>query len=346
MPSNSSGFLPSRRRFVKLIAAACGGVVFGGGLTRQWRLLNHPKARTLVLKAESYDTDLSEELRRAIAAFPEFEKRCRGAKVLLKPNFVEYHDTRPINTDPSVVTAAVEAFRKLGAREVVVGEGPGNQRDIESILEYSGLGTALRDVGAPFVDLNLDDIAPVPLASNHTKLGRLFLPATVLNADIVVSMPKLKTHKWTGVTLSMKNLFGVVPGAKYGWPKNILHWRGIDESIWDTNLAVKPAFAIVDGIVGMQGEGPLHGTGVNTGVLVLGDNLTAVDATAARIMGVVPERIGHIAGMAKHGGALLAERIQQLGEAIASVRQDYTVPAHITGISDPLPLIHRLLTVG
>ena len=72
-------------------------------------------------------------------------------------------------------------------------------------------------------------------------------------------MPKLKTHHWAGVTLSLKNFFGCMPGRVYGWPKNVLHVRGIPESILDINAAVRPHLAIVDGIVGMEGDGPIMG---------------------------------------------------------------------------------------
>ena len=73
-------------------------------------------------------------------------------------------------------------------------------------------------------------------------------------------MPKVKTHHWSGVTLSMKNMFGVVPGAKYGWPKNILHWSGIQQSILDICATVPTHFVVADAIVAMEGNGPLAGT--------------------------------------------------------------------------------------
>ena len=77
---------------------------------------------------------------------------------------------------------------------------------------------------------------------------------------MLISLPKLKTHHWAGATLSLKNLFGTLPGICYGWPKNELHWRGIPNSIVDIALTRTPDLAIVDGIVGMEGDGPLNGT--------------------------------------------------------------------------------------
>ena len=82
----------------------------------------------------------------------------------------------------------------------------------------------------------------------------------------------MKTHHWAGVTLAMKNLFGVMPGVYYGWPKNVLHYAGIPGSILDINAAVRPHLAIVDGIVGMEGDGPIMGTPRHAGLLVMGTN--------------------------------------------------------------------------
>ena len=89
--------------------------------------------------------------------------------------------------------------------------------------------------------------------------GLGWLPRTALSADLVVSMPKVKTHHWAGVTLSLKNMFGVIPGVKYGWPKNVLHWQDIERSILDICATVRPDLVIANGIVAMEGNGPLHG---------------------------------------------------------------------------------------
>ena len=91
-------------------------------------------------------------------------------------------------------------------------------------------------------------------------------------------MPKLKTHHWAGATLSLKNLFGTLPGICYGWPKNELHWRGIDNSIVDIALTRTPDLAIVDAVVGMEGDGPINGTPKPFGALVMGCDPLAVDA--------------------------------------------------------------------
>jgi uncharacterized protein (DUF362 family) len=158
-----------------------------------------------------------------------------------------------------------------------------------------------------------------------SRLKELYFPNVVLRADFVVSMPKLKTHHWAGVTLSLKNMFGIVPGACYGWPKNVLHWAGIDRAILDINAAVRPDFAIVDGIVGMEGNGPIQGTLKPAGVLILGDDPVAVDSTCARVMGLLPEKVKHIARASALLGHIDPQKIRQLGESIASVRNPFSV---------------------
>ena len=217
-------------------------------------------ARVAVLGATSYDVGLEDVVGEGLRAIGT---DVRGARVVLKPNLVEFDEGTAINTDPRLVAAAVVALRRLGAAEIVVGEGPGHRRDTQFVVASSGLLEALDAVDARFVDLNTDAIGRVPLRSRYTPLGDLWLPRTIADADVVISMPKMKTHHWAGVTLSLKNCFGCVPGRVYGWPKNALHWAGLEQSILDVAGAVRPDYAIVDGIVGMEGNGPIQGTPID-----------------------------------------------------------------------------------
>jgi uncharacterized protein (DUF362 family) len=281
------------------------------------------ESRVAILGARDYAVPLAEIVRQGLNLF---DLPVRGKTVMLKPNFVEYDNAGVINTHPRVVAAAVDAFRTLGARHVIVAEGPGHQRDVEHILSASGLAAVLEEYGAPYVDLNYDDPRRLPLLSHYTALGHLYLPETVLKADLVVSMPKLKTHHWAGVTLSMKNFFGVVPGSVYGWPKNALHQAGIPESIVDINSTVRvPTFAIVDGIVGMEGNGPIQGDAKACGVLIFGNDLVAVDATAARLMTLNPRKVRYLEIAGQFLGNLEEERIVQIGESIDRFRTDFKV---------------------
>jgi uncharacterized protein (DUF362 family) len=231
-----------------------------------------------------------------------------------------------------VIQAAVEAFLYLGAAKVFVAEGAGHRRDSLLVLEESGLADVLYEDKIPFIDLNTGPVIRVKNSSKRSKLGDLILPKELVRADFVVSLAKMKTHHWTGVTLSMKNMFGVMPGIVYGWPKNVLHWAGITGSILDINATVRPHLAIVDGIVGMEGDGPIMGTPVQSNVLVMGRNFPAVDATCARIMGIKPNKILYLKGSSGWLGAIGETNIEQRGEKIESVRRDFQlldyIPSH------------------
>jgi uncharacterized protein (DUF362 family) len=114
----------------------------------------------------------------------------------------------------------------------------------------------------------------------------------------------------------MKNMFGVVPGARYGWPKNILHWKGIQESILHLCATVPIRFVIADGIVAMQGNGPLNGSPRPLGKIVLADDPVAADATCARLMGFEPGRIVHISEGSRFLGNSSLAQIADLGEIL------------------------------
>ena len=178
-------------------------------------------------------------------------------------------------------------------------------------------------MGAPLAAARADaPRAPGTLAKHYAPRT----PLMVMEADLVVSLPKMKTHHWAGITVSMKNLFGIVPGAIYGWPKNLLHWEGIEDSILDINAALRvPRFNIVDGIVGMEGNGPIQGDVVDSGLLVLGADPVAVDATVARLMSIDPTRIDYLARANVFLGNLDEEKIEQLGENPDALRRDFVV---------------------
>jgi uncharacterized protein (DUF362 family) len=165
----------------------------------------------------------------------------------------------------------------------------------------------------------------------------LWFPRTVLEADFVISLPKVKTHHWSGVTLSMKNMFGVVPGAKYGWPKNILHWKGIQESILDICATVPIHFVIADAVIAMEGNGPLNGSPRLLNRIILADDPVAADATCARLMGLNPERIEHIQVGAEFLGNSSAARIDQLAEPISSPRTPFSIVPEFEYLREKCP---------
>jgi len=316
----------SRREVIGLGAAA----LLGGGiavtLPKITRNERGRRADVFIGKAPDYGPNLCEIIHGGLVAMGIDRAQVSGKRVLLKPNLVETAEGHAhINTNPAVIVAIAEAFRRLDAAEVIVGEGQGHRRDSWLVLDESGMGRALEEARIPFVDLNHDDFARVPNAGGWTDLGPIYLPQTLLRADWVVSVPKLKTHHWAGVTCAMKNLFGVMPGVVYGWPKNVLHYAGIHKSILDINATVKPHLAIVDGIVGMEGDGPIMGTPKQVGCVVMGRNLPAVDATCVRIMGLNPFGIDYLTQASGKLGPIREEHIVQRGETIAALQSRFSI---------------------
>jgi uncharacterized protein (DUF362 family) len=289
-----------------------------------------PPSQVVIRRVASYQCEIAAVMFESLAPFG---LQVKGKSVLLKPNLVGLDPQGFINTHPTVIAAARECFLRMGASQVLVGDGPALDRDTEAILESVRLREHLGPLRNVFVDLNLDEVQKVTFPTRASRLRELYLPKTYMGVDFVVSMAKLKTHHWAGVTLSMKNLFGIVPGACYGWPKNVLHWAGIDRAILDINAAARPDFAIVDGIVGMEGNGPTQGKSKASGVLVFGNDPVAVDATCCRVMGLRPERMKYLAQAGTLLGHLQGDKIQQVGEQIESVRQPFQV----------LPAFHKLV---
>ncbi len=278
------------------------------------------KSKVAILKCANYESayKVVDEGLRLI------EPAVKGKSVLLKPNLVEYSPNTCINTHPTVIAAAVDSLYRLGAASVVVAEGPGHVRDTEMLIEECGLKKLLKEIGRTrFVDLNFDTPSRVKTTTSLTALKELWLPNTLLAADVVISMPKIKTHHWAGVTLSLKNLFGVVPGSVYGWPKNILHWQGIDNSIVELASTVPIHYVIADGVEAMEGNGPLHGRRRDLGCLVFANDPVSADVICCDLMSITAANIAHVR-KASALGNIERKTIGLLGELISSARQVFS----------------------
>ncbi|MBI5304330.1 MAG: DUF362 domain-containing protein [Chloroflexi bacterium] len=331
----------SRRAFLRLalLGAIAGGVAYIAkaiepvGLNwLAWMARGYatktfaPRARVALAACPSYDADVLDALRRAWrdANAPNL----RDQRVVLKPNLVDFVEAHPTFTHPRVTQAMIQLAREQGARDIVVGDGPAFRRDAQAILDATGYAAMLAREQVPFVDLNYDDLVSIPLKNGYTRMKTLFLARTIADADVFISMPKLKTHHWTTISASVKNLFGIVPGIKYGWPKNTLHVRGIPVFLAElVDSLPTRASAVVDGVVGLEGDGPLFGGAVKSGALVVGTDLLAVDATCARLMGFDPAAIDYLNFAAWAGvGAIAENKIELAGESLAQLARVYERP--------------------
>lgn len=315
-----------------------GGVAVAGLAAAPWlRAWLRPGARVFIAGHQKYDGRLAATIRDGLRAAGAQPQTFRGTRVLLKPNMVEpSRRIRHMTTHPAVIVAATEVFRDWGA-SVTIGEAPGHVRDTDMALVESGIDGAVRDAGVQFADMNYESVGWRNNRGRRSPLDGFWLPKSVLEADYIVSLPKMKTHHWMGVTASMKNLYGVLPGIQYGWPKNVLHHAGIPESVYDINASLPSLLTIVDGIDYMEGDGPIMGSLKPMGLIIVGTNLPAVDATVARIMGLVPERVPYLALAADRLGPVDESRIEQVGEAWRNVASRFQIldEPHLRPMLDP-----------
>ncbi len=294
----------------------------GTGLVRHWF---RDKASVFIAKNQRYDAGLVATIKGGLTACGLAPESVRGKRVLLKPNLVEpSRDAPHMTTHPAMILAAAEVFRGWGA-VVTVGEGPGHVRDTEMALAESGVAAVLDSAKLPFADLNYQDVAWTKNAGRASRLAGLYFPQAVAQADLIVSLPKMKTHHWVGVTAAMKNLYGTIPGIKYGWPKNVLHHNGIPETVFDINASLPKTIAIVDAIDCMEGDGPIMGTLKPMGLVLVGTNPTAVDATVCRLMDVDPWKVPYLRLAADALGPLDERLIEQRGEAWQPLASPFTI---------------------
>ncbi|QDU90113.1 hypothetical protein Pla175_35130 [Pirellulimonas nuda] len=317
-PTNSGGL---DRRTLLLGGASLAGAA-GLGAVAQSLIKPTP---VFVAAGQRYDGPLHQTIADGLLATGLDPAWLRGRRVLLKPNLVEPSRRIPhMTTHPAMIVAAAEALRRWGAR-VSVGEAPGHVRDTEMALVESGVAEALRDARIPFADLNYEEVGWRRNRGRFSKLPGIYFPRSVLEADLIVSMPKMKTHHWVGVTCATKNLYGILPGIKYGWPKNVLHHHGIPQTVADIASSAPKTIAIVDGIDCMEGDGPILGSLKHMGLVLVGQSLPSVDATAARIMGLEPTRIEYLHLASRRLGPLDDRRIEQRGEPWRSVADPFQV---------------------
>jgi len=207
-----------------------------------------------------------------------------GKTVLLKPNIVfDAPPEKAVCTHPVFLEAAIRLVRELGAGRIIAGDSPGLQKP-GNYSKLSGLGAAAEKNGAEWIDLTREKFE---LSSPDGKVMKKFtVTAAVREADVIISLPKLKTHQLMYYTGAMKNMFGLVPSLT----KSPFHARfpsreSFAAMIVDLNLAVKPAYALMDAVTGMEGPGPSAGDPRHIGLVLASSNLLAMDAAASSIIG-------------------------------------------------------------
>ena len=231
-------------------------------------------------------------------------------RVLIKVNFIttKTWDTGA-TTDPVVVEAIIRRLQEIPV-EVLVVESDAMITNATKAFQVTGMAEMCERNGVEWVNLrHVKDRVGLPV-SGGAALKRIVVPRIVAESGIV-SAAKMKTHTETGVTLGMKNLFGLLPDKL----KGKYHLKGMHRVVADITTAIKPHLTVVDGFVAMEGRGPVGGRPVQMETIVAGRDVVAVDATACRVMGFDPHEIGHIV-MAHERGLGEVDDVEVVGDGI------------------------------
>lgn len=256
-----------------------------------------------------------------------------GDEVLVKPNMLAGQPPdKAVTTHPEVLRAVLLAVKAAGA-EPFVGDSPGTAGTLKA-AEKCGLAAVCRELGVPLVPFDTTVDIPYPAGATIQKFA-LASPFTA--ADKIISLAKMKTHTFMGITGAAKNMFGFIVGMR----KAQFHLRmqarpEFAAMLIDLANLIKPVLSIVDGVVGMEGNGPRNGNPVSAGVILAGANCFAVDVVMAKIMGFDPARLPLTALALERGSAPPLACIELVGSA-SSVRHKFVPPHSMLSLSDRIP---------
>jgi len=242
-----------------------------------------------------------------------------GKTVLLNPSWVA-PPTEPEKgciTQAEVTRAVADIVREMGARPIIA-ESSAVGVDSKKVIEGSGY-RLLQESGYELVDLKKTKTVMIPVPG-----GRVFQEIEsyqlVKEAEVIISLPKLKTHDQTEITCSIKKLKGLL-SDKY---KKLMHQEGLFDGVVDLLSAVKPQLAIVDGIYCQEGLGPVFGRPIEMDLILAGKDLVAVDAVCGRIMGFEPDEVLLTQKAAERGlGTCRIEEMKTIGEPLERVRRRF-----------------------
>ncbi|MBW1920279.1 MAG: DUF362 domain-containing protein [Deltaproteobacteria bacterium] len=242
-----------------------------------------------------------------------------GDLVLINPSWVAPPVEREAGciTIPEVPRALADIVRDLGARPVIA-ESSAVGVDTEKVIESSGYRD-LREMGYEVINLKKTPYVDIP-----TENGKIFETVEcwelVQQADVIISVPKLKTHDQTEMTCAIKNLKGLLTDK---W-KRLEHQEGLFDSVIDLLSAVKPKLAVVDAIICQEGIGPVFGKPVEMDLVLAGKDLVAVDSTCAQLIGYDPsETLLTVNAAARGLGLMDPEQIEILGEHLEKVKRRF-----------------------
>jgi uncharacterized protein (DUF362 family) len=240
-------------------------------------------------------------------------------RVLIKVNFitVKTYETG-VTTDPLVVEAIIRKMREF-SDEIFVVESDASMTDADKACKATGMLQVCNDNGVKFLNLRREKDRVTLKIPNHETLKEITVPKIIVDSAII-NAAKLKTHNETGVTLGMKNMFGLLPEKL----KFKYHLKNISKVVVDINSVLKSRLTVIDGFYALEGSGPTSGTPVKMDLIIAGKDPVATDATGCRVMGINPEEIYHIRRAYEKGfGEMEETKIELVGNRLEEVRRKF-----------------------
>ncbi len=272
-----------------------------------------------------------------------------GQRVLLKVNALTPKPPEAaVTTHPAVIKAVIKEVKKAGGIPLV-GDSSGGmiagQAPTRQTFEVAGISSAAFDEGAQLINFDTAGVEAVP-AEGPVKVLHIARP--VLEADVVITLPKLKTHSAAIYTGAVKNMYGCIPGfRKAEYHRMVPKLRDFSELLVDILASTRPSLAIMDGIVGMEGNGPSAGNPREIGVVIASTDPVAVDAVASSIIGLKPfdvysTKIAHMRGL----GVGEINSLEIMGLTLDQVKMtDFDLPTNAVLEMTPGFLVRGLLGI-
>jgi uncharacterized protein (DUF362 family)/NAD-dependent dihydropyrimidine dehydrogenase PreA subunit len=255
-----------------------------------------------------------------------------GDKVLLKANLLAPADPlEAVTTHPAVVQAVIEMVREAGGVPVVA-DSPGyfsRKRGKCRALDRCGLKRVADDLGVESLQFEAMENGFVETTvPDGAYLDSIYAARLALEADVIITLPKLKTHSNTWYTGAVKNMFGAVATKTRKHAHTLATYERFSGAIVDIYSVFKPRLAIMDAVLGMEGEGPRHGKPRQAGLILAAKDSVALDAVASKIVGFDPaEILTTVAATARGLGNGNLDEIEVLGESIEAVAVDFEKPS-------------------
>ena len=256
---------------------------------------------------------------RAIDLIPFEEALSKRKRVLIKVNFITTKNWETgATTDPLMVEALINRLRELD-KEIFIVESDAQTTDANKAWITSGMNEVGAKLDVPFINMRhveekIELSVPDGMILNKIKVAK------IANDSAIISAAKLKTHMNTKVTLGLKNMFGMLT-TKF---KAQYHIRGIDKVIHDINKTLPPQVTVIDGFIGMEGRGPVHGQPVVMNTIIASTDVVAADAVGSKIMGFNPFEIDHIRWCNESGIGDM-KNITVVGDGVEAVKKDFQI---------------------